>query len=79
MTKIIERPMTPEEIAERKEWEAGQYDRDVELVNNLRLNAYQTESDPLFFEYQRGESTEQAWKDKVAEIQERYPYPVKSK
>jgi hypothetical protein len=77
MTEIIERPMTPEEKAERAEWAAESYDRAVEEVNNLRLQAYQKESDPLFFEFQRGESTEQAWKDKVAEIQARYPFPVK--
>lgn len=77
MTEIIERKLTPEEIAERKEWEAGQYERDVALVNQQRLSAYQQESDPIFFEFQRGEATEQAWKDKIAEIQERYPYPVK--
>lgn len=44
-------------------------------VDANRLEAYQTESDPLFFQWQRGESTQQAWLDKVAEIQARYPEP----
>lgn len=35
--------------------------------------AYQAESDPLFFKYQRGEATEQEWLDKVAEIKARFP------
>jgi hypothetical protein len=79
MTEIIERKLTPEEEAERKAYVDGAYDRAVAEINSLRLQAYQAESDPLFFEWQRGESTEQAWKDKIAEIQERFPYPVKSK
>jgi hypothetical protein len=34
---------------------------------------YAAESDPLFFKWQRGESTKEAWLDKVAEIRARYP------
>lgn len=41
-----------------------------------RQAAFQAESDPLFFEWQRGEGTEQAWLDKVAEIRARYPDAV---
>lgn len=37
---------------------------------------YITEADPLYFGWQRGENTEQAWLDKVAEIRARYPYPA---
>lgn len=37
-------------------------------VTKKREAAYRTESDPLFFKYQRGEVTEQVWLDKVAEI-----------
>lgn len=43
-------------------------DRDQQL-----RSAYQAESDPLFFKYQRGEATEQEWLDKVAEIKARFP------
>ena len=39
----------------------------------LRAIAYQEESDPIFFKWQRGEATEQEWLDKVAEIKARYP------
>ena len=43
------------------------------LINEqLRGEAYRNESDPLFFKWQRGESTQQAWLDKVAEIKQRY-------
>lgn len=49
----------------------------VQKCSDDRRAAYTLESDPLFFQWQRGEATEQAWKDKVAEIQARYPEPVK--
>ena len=40
-----------------------------------RRAAYQQESDPLFFKWQRGTATEQEWLDKIAEIKVRYPDP----
>ena len=67
--------MTPEEKADRAAWEAGQYERAVEAVNELRLNAYRTDSDPIFFQYQRGEKTEQEWLDAVNAVNDAYPYP----
>lgn len=39
----------------------------------LRALAYQTESDPLFFQEQRGEIPAGSWLAKVAEIKERFP------
>ena len=39
-----------------------------------REQAYKTESDPLFFKWQRGEITEQEYLDKVQEIRNRYQY-----
>jgi hypothetical protein len=43
-----------------------------ERISLLKKTAYQTESDPLFFKWQRGEATEQEWLDKVAEIRARF-------
>lgn len=40
-------------------------------TTELRRTAYQLESDPLFFKWQRGEATKQDWLDKVQEIKER--------
>jgi len=57
---------TEEEIAERV---AG---LNAQAKAN-RAEAYRNESDPLFFKWQRNESTEQEWLDKVAEIKARYP------
>ena len=39
-----------------------------------RAAAYSAEADPLFFYWQAGEGTEQAWLAKRAEIRDRYPY-----
>lgn len=53
----------------------------AELPNKIakenRAEAYKLEADPLFFKAQRGEATQQEWLDKVAEIQQRFPYEVK--
>ena len=56
-------------------WPAVQQQQAQTEVDALRRAAYVAESDPLFFQWQRGETTEQAWLDKVAEIQARYPDP----
>jgi len=56
-------------------WPAVQQARQQAQVDAQRHAAYVAESDPLFFQWQRGEATEQQWRDKVAEIQARYPDP----
>lgn len=68
----------PEEIqAEQAEWSSPQsvYERELFEIENLRQYAYQREADPLYFQWQAGESTQEAWQAKRAEIRERYPYP----
>ena len=76
--EITEVELSPEDVAMREEYEAGEYDREVARVEAIRQAAYQVESDPLFFKYQRNEDgvTKQAWLDKIDEIRERYPLPV---
>lgn len=56
------RPMNEEEL----ETLAQQKD-------DQRKFAYQNEADPLFFKWQRGEGTQEAWLAKVEEIKSRYP------
>ena len=46
-----------------------------EQIAALRRAAYQAESDPIFFKWQRGEATQQEWLDKIEEIRIRYPEP----
>jgi len=72
---VTVRPMTAEEWAA---WVDATWNGDqptVAEVDAARLAAYQTESDPLFFEWQRGDGTEQAWLDAVAAVKAAYPYP----
>ena len=47
----------------------------AEAVNAQRRNAYQTESDPVFFKWQRGEATKEDWLAKVQDIRERFTAP----
>jgi hypothetical protein len=56
------RPMTEQELAELAQQKDAQ-----------RKRAYQNEADPLFFKWQRGEGTQEAWLAKVEEIKSRYP------
>ena len=50
-------------------------EQELEQVLNQRRFAYQQESDPIYFMWQRGESTEQEWLDAVQAIKTRYPKP----
>jgi hypothetical protein len=43
------------------------------IVSASRQRAYEKESDPLFFKWQRGESTKDEWLQKVEEIKARFP------
>ena len=56
-------------------WPTVQYNQQRAEVENQRKAAYQQEADPLFFSYQRGETTEQEWLDAVQSVKDRYPYP----
>ena len=75
MTEDNYREPTAEEIEESSVYEAGQHERDIQDVERERQSAYQLEADPIYFQWQAGESTEEIWKAKRAEIRERYPYP----
>lgn len=43
------------------------------IVAAARQAAYSREADPLFFKYQRGESTKEEWLAKIEEIKARFP------
>lgn len=72
-------PLTPEQIAENEEWVAGAYQREYDNVTAMRQAGYQSTSDPIFMQYQRGEATEQAWLDAVEAVKVANPYPVQGK
>jgi len=56
-------------------WPQVEYQRQVAAVENARRADYEATSDPLFFEWQRGDGTEQAWLDAVAAVKAAHPYP----
>lgn len=68
----------PTKAALEKQWPAVQYQTQVNEVALLRRDAYVLESDPLNFKWQETQLAEdrQAWLDKKAEIQARYPEPT---
>ena len=58
------------------EEQAWLLERNQAVLNEIRLKrrmAYQEESDPLFFNWQAGEGTKEAWLEKINEIKQRYP------
>ena len=58
------------------EWVQVEYEVAYEAVQKARQAAYQAESDPIFFDFQRGEVTEQEWLDAVQAVKDAHPYPV---
>ena len=56
-------------------WPAVQYANAYAAVEQARRAAYTVDADPLFFEWQRGDGTEQAWLDAIAAVKAAHPYP----
>ena len=56
-------------------WPEVQYETQVAAVEQARLAAYEKESDPIFFKWQRGDATEAEWREAVAKVKAENPYP----
>jgi hypothetical protein len=56
-------------------WSTVQYEVAYEQVEQARQVAYRQTSDPLFFEYQRGDATEAEWLTAVQAVKDAHPYP----
>jgi hypothetical protein len=56
-------------------WPTVQYEVAYEQVEKARQHAYRETSDALFFEYQRGDSTEAEWLTAVQAVKDAHPYP----
>jgi hypothetical protein len=56
-------------------WAEVRYERAYASVEEARIYAYQQTADPLFFQYQRGDATEQEWLDAVQAVKDAHPYP----
>jgi hypothetical protein len=57
------------------QWPSVDYANQCALVETARRLAYETQSDGLFFEWQRGDGTEAAWRAAVAAVKAAHPYP----
>lgn len=57
------------------QWPQVDYNNQVAAVEAARRTAYEQQSDGLFFEWQRGDGTEAAWREAVAKVKLAYPYP----
>ena len=57
-------------------WPTVQYDNAYKAVEQARAIAYRETSDPIFFEYQRGDATEAEWLAAVQAVKTAHPYPV---
>ena len=58
-----------------KLWEKTAKVVEADQVRAARLARYQIESDPIFFQYQRGQATEKQWLDAVKKIETDLPLP----
>ena len=75
MTDIIQRELTAEEKAERAKYEKEQPEREKALAEESRRAAYQQISDPVYFQWQRGEKTEADYLAAVDQVRAEYPVP----
>jgi len=57
-------------------WAQVEYEVAYDAVQAKRQTAYRAESDSIFFDYQRGDATEQEWLDAVQAVKDAHPYPV---
>jgi beta-glucanase (GH16 family) len=56
-------------------WPSVEYENAYAQVEQARAQAYQETSDPIFFEYQRGDKTEAEWLTAVQAVKTANPYP----
>jgi hypothetical protein len=56
-------------------WPEVQYEVAYEQVEQSRSQAYRETSDPIFFQYQRGDKTEAEWLAAVQAVKDANPYP----
>jgi len=69
-------PLDPEIVKVQDETAANAYQVAYDQVTFNRQQGYQSTSDPIFMQYQRGEATEQEWLDAVQAVKDANPYPV---
>jgi hypothetical protein len=65
----------PTEKALKALWPSVAQARATIAVERARQAAYREQSDPLYFQWQRGEVAEQVWLDAVQAVKDAHPYP----
>lgn len=56
-------------------WPQVEYEGQYNATQHARQQAYRETSDPIFFEYQRGDATEAEWLAAVQAVKDAHPYP----
>lgn len=57
-------------------WPDVEYQHQCQQVEMTRRTAYEATSDPVFFQWQRGDATEAEWRAAVAKVKAENPYPA---
>lgn len=57
------------------QWPAVDYSNQVAQVETTRRTQYEAQSDGIFFEWQRGTNTKEAWEAAVQAVKDANPYP----
>jgi hypothetical protein len=57
------------------QWPTVQYNQQYAQVETTRRTQYEAQSDGLFFEWQRGTNTKEAWEAAVQAVKDANPYP----
>jgi len=57
------------------QWPAVAYKNQVAAIETTRRTQYEAQSDGLFFEWQRGTNTKEAWEAAVQAVKDANPYP----
>jgi hypothetical protein len=65
----------PTQAALDSAWPQVNYDNEVASVEKTRRTQYEAQSDGLFFEWQRGTNTKEAWEAAVQAVKDANPYP----
>lgn len=74
--EITELEFTPEEIAERLQWEKEATEQAIKDATEMRRQGYQIYADPVFFKWQRGEATKEDWDAARTQVEADFPIPV---
>ena len=57
------------------QWPQVDYSNQVAQVETTRRTQYEAQSDGIFFEWQRGTNTKEAWEAAVQAVKDANPYP----